>query len=222
MGETSAGSRGEGRKLLSIKQPCELLGLSRSTGNEWAQAGTFPGLVKLDGHRMPVRPAGADRVCVAMLRARVTDYQVGGGPKRVGTITLREQLDPQTWQQAFFSTNRTETIRGISSPLGFCALALLIVEGFLFGAGAVFPLNEDVRLVLIFIGVALFLVVFATVIFLVVQHPEKLVFTERSHLAAAAMRYGSKELPMSENELRALPAAEAPSPLAVLPAPHQR
>ena len=81
------------------------------------------------------------------------------------------------------SSVRFKAIQAIHSPLGFFALALLIVESFLVGAGAWFDLSSEWRIVAMGVGVLLFLIVFGAVVGLVVCYPKNLVFSEESHLA---------------------------------------
>lgn len=106
---------------------------------------------------------------------------------------------------------RTRAVQAIHSPLGFFVLALLIVEGFLFGAGTAFDLSQPWKLTAIGIGVLLFLLVFGTVVWLVVKHPKNLVFGEESHVQFEAMKmYGSEDRVLTGRNLGALPSEPAP------------
>jgi len=110
--------------------------------------------------------------------------------------------------------SRSKIVGAVRSPLGFFTLALLIVEGFLLGAGAFFELDRPMRITLIWVGIGLFLVVFAAVYRLVVKYPKNLVFTEESHIQFAAMKvYGESRAPVTGLELVAKAASAA------LPAP---
>lgn len=94
-------------------------------------------------------------------------------------------------------SQRSRLISAAHSPLGFCVLALLIVEAFLWGAGVWFGLSEIYKLGALGVGVLLFLIVFVTVVWLVVKHPKNLVFGEESHVQYEAMRvYASKNNPL--------------------------
>ena len=90
---------------------------------------------------------------------------------------------------------RSRTIPAVHSPLGFCVLALLIVEFFLWG-GTRFNLSEPWRIAAIGVGVLLFLLVFGVVVWLVIRYPENLVFREESQLQYTAMkRFGTPTHP---------------------------
>jgi hypothetical protein len=106
---------------------------------------------------------------------------------------------------------RSQVVGGMRSPLGFFALALLIVEGFLLGAGAFFQLAPVWRLVAIGAGVLLFLFVFIAVLWLVVKHPMNLVFSEQSHLLLQKM-YGDSARPLTGAALAEIPPVEPPEP----------
>jgi hypothetical protein len=114
-------------------------------------------------------------------------------------------------------SKRTKVISAAHSPLGFCVLALLIVEAFLTGAGIMFGLSEIYKIAALGVGVVLFLVVFFTVVWLVVKHPQKLVFGEESHMQYAAMRiYGSESNRVTGSDLEEMPQVSAPPPRAQL------
>ena len=99
---------------------------------------------------------------------------------------------------------REKIISGIGTPLGFFVLALFIVEGFLWGAGSAFDLPVEVRIYALWIGVALFVLVLAIVVALVIFFPQNLVFSEKSHLHAMAI-YGAKGKPISEISMNGQP-----------------
>ena len=112
---------------------------------------------------------------------------------------------------ASYVSMRTKAVQAVHSPLGFFVLALLIVEGFLFGTGTWFGLSEPWKLAAIGIGVLLFLGVFGTVVWLVVRHPQNLVFSEESHVQFEAMKmYGSENHVLTGRSLGALPSEPAP------------
>lgn len=68
----------------------------------------------------------------------------------------------------------------ITSPLGFFVFALLVVEAFL--GISLYHLDGDDRLTVVWIGMGMFLVVFATVAFFVWHNPEHLTYDKESHL----------------------------------------
>jgi high-affinity Fe2+/Pb2+ permease len=107
---------------------------------------------------------------------------------------------------------RSKVLQTVHSPLGFFVLALLIVEVFLFGSGMWFGLPDYWKLVAIGVGVLLFLVVFLAVFWLVVRHPQNLVFSEESHVQFAAMIYGHEAQAISRQDLEALPPQQTPNP----------
>ena len=115
------------------------------------------------------------------------------------------------------SSVRFKAIQAIHSPLGFFALALLIVESFLVGAGAWFVmgvgLSSEWRIVAMGVGVLLFLIVFGAVVGLVVCYPKNLVFSEESHLQYDRMQiFGTKERAITGRTLTALEDEVAPPP----------
>ena len=111
------------------------------------------------------------------------------------------------------SSVRFKAIQAIHSPLGFFALALLIVESFLVGAGAWFDLSSEWRIVAMGVGVLLFLIVFGAVVGLVVCYPKNLVFSEESHLQYDRMQiFGTKERAITGRTLTALEDEVAPPP----------
>jgi hypothetical protein len=107
---------------------------------------------------------------------------------------------------------RARIVKETRSPLGFCVLALLIVEAFLVGAGTLFALPDVWKIIALGVGVLLFLVVFATVVWLVVKYPQNLVFSEESHVQYAAMQlYGTESKALTSNALLGLSSTTAPS-----------
>lgn len=110
-------------------------------------------------------------------------------------------------------SSRSRVVNAAHSPLGFFILALLIVETFLLGAGIWFGLPDIWKITAIGIGILLFLVVFWTVVWLVVAHPQNLVFGEESHVQFAAMRmFGNESARLTRSDLQAIPKQEAPEP----------
>ena len=100
---------------------------------------------------------------------------------------------------------RTRAVQAVHSPLGFCVLALTVVEAFLLGAGIWFDLDNQWKLTALAVGVLLFLIVFGTVIFLVVKYPQNLVFSEESHIQYAAIKmFGSETKSITGKDLEAL------------------
>jgi hypothetical protein len=122
-----------------------------------------------------------------------------------------EPISPSHPQHLHYSTSRSQIVGTIRSPLGFFALALLIVEAFLLGAGVFFQISPELRVVMIIVGIFLFLLVFGVVCWLVVRHPTNLVFSESSHVEYEAMRiFGSNTNPITGNALKVIPAVNAP------------
>lgn len=101
---------------------------------------------------------------------------------------------------------RARILQTVHSPLGFFVLSLLIVEVFLLGAGIWFNLSDVWKIAALSVGVVLFLVVFFTVVYLVVKHPQNLVFSEESHVQFAAMQmFGTESQHVTGKILEALP-----------------
>jgi len=88
-----------------------------------------------------------------------------------------------------------------------------------------FGLSEIYKIAALGVGVVLFVLVFFTVVWLVVKHPQKLVFGEESHINYALMqqRFGSDQQSVSaENLIQMIPTAPpstANQPAAELPPP---
>lgn len=111
-------------------------------------------------------------------------------------------------------SSRSRIVSAAHSPLGFCVLALLIVEVFLLGAGIWFDLPQAWKIVAIATGIFLFLVVFFTVVWLVVRYPQNLVFSEESHVQYAAMQiFGNESSRLTGSDLDKLPKQGAPQSL---------
>ncbi|WP_434715534.1 hypothetical protein [Paraburkholderia sp. A3RO-2L] len=94
------------------------------------------------------------------------------------------------------TAKRAKLVSAAHSPLGFCVLALLIVEAFIWGAGVWFGLPMAIKIAALAVGVLLFVGVFATVVWLVVKYPKNLVFSEESHVRVEELRVQrSKDIP---------------------------
>jgi hypothetical protein len=106
---------------------------------------------------------------------------------------------------------RGKIISYVKSPLGFYTLALLIVESFLLGTGALFGLSETMKITALFVGVFLFLGVVVTVTALVIKFPQLLVFSEESHLEWEYMHvFGDSSHPMPDRIITVPKATEQP------------
>ena len=114
-------------------------------------------------------------------------------------------------EAASFISMRSRAVRAVHSPLGFFVLALLIVETFLFGTGTWFGLPEPWKIAAIGVGVLLFLIVFFTVAWLVVAHPQNLVFSEESHVQAMRI-FGTESHLITGRDLDALQPESTPHP----------
>ena len=113
-------------------------------------------------------------------------------------------------------------MRSVRSPLGFFVLALLIVEGLILGAGTLFGLPMEWKLVALGVGILLFLIVFSTVVWLVVKHPRNLVFSEASYVQFAALVFGEKGHPITGPQLEGMRPQDPPNPpVGQLEAPNQ-
>jgi len=98
-----------------------------------------------------------------------------------------------------------QVVRYVRNPLGFFALALLLLYLFLLAAGAVFNVGEAVRVALIVVGVVAFVLVIASVVWLTARHPTGLVFGEETQLRYQQLIYGSNEDPLPRPVLEAMP-----------------
>ena len=121
---------------------------------------------------------------------------------------MDEEKEPQ-WRNV--GGKRRKIISYVKSPLGFFALALLIVESFLFGGGKWFDLSETMRIVTIGTGVVLFLVVIGVVTMLAVKYPQALVFSEHSHLEWEYMHvFGDNSRPFPDRTIIVQKGIEPP------------
>lgn len=75
---------------------------------------------------------------------------------------------------------RTDTIRSVTSPLGFFVLALLIIETFL--GVALVKGQPELQQTALFLGVAMFFAVLVVVFVLVWQKPLNLIFDQDTSL----------------------------------------
>ena len=92
---------------------------------------------------------------------------------------------------------RVDIIQAITSPLGFFALSLLIVEGFLTIVLVFSDLDAQSKYYGMFIGSALFILVVIGVFLLVWFKPTNLTFGEKSHLQVLEMQksWGTSDKP---------------------------
>lgn len=106
---------------------------------------------------------------------------------------------------------RTNLISVITSPLGFFALSLLIVEGFLTIVLIFSNLEAEGKFYGMLIGAGLFILVVGGVWYLVKNDPKNLTFGERSHLEEERMRnYGTAEQPKSKRDIKQEQPTEDP------------
>jgi hypothetical protein len=104
----------------------------------------------------------------------------------------------------------------ITSPLGFFALALLIVEGFL-GISMFADIGSDAKFWGMCIGAALFVFVVLGVMVLVWCKPTHLTFSEKSHLQAQLQElqrqraWGTSDQPVTKSTIEGEPRSEAPA-----------
>lgn len=102
---------------------------------------------------------------------------------------------------------RTTLVSVITTPLGFFALSLLIVEGFLgiilIGSG----LGASQKFWGLWVGAGLFLIVVIVVSVLVWQKPENLTFGEASYIEKQKL-LGDPSNQLTEKELQAEPKVE--------------
>jgi hypothetical protein len=74
-----------------------------------------------------------------------------------------------------------------------------------------FGLSDSWKIAAILVGVALFVMVFVTVIWLVVKYPQNLVFSEESHVQVAAMQaYGSDSHLLVQEHVKILAPQQSP------------
>lgn len=89
--------------------------------------------------------------------------------------------------------DRSDLVRVVTAPLGFFALSLLIVEGFL-GIVLIFSgLDPIYKFYGMIIGSGLFALVVLGVWILVLIKPTSLTFGEQSHLEHEKMNFGTEK-----------------------------
>ncbi|MCK5022055.1 MAG: hypothetical protein KAR54_02305 [Candidatus Pacebacteria bacterium] len=105
---------------------------------------------------------------------------------------------------------RVSILKTINSPLGFFALSLLTVEGFL-GIVLIYSgLTPNGKLLGMLIGAGLFVLVVTIVFLLVWNKPKNLTFGEEGHLADEGKLYGENEpgkveVLLTESEMKSVP-----------------
>jgi uncharacterized membrane protein (DUF485 family) len=101
-------------------------------------------------------------------------------------------------KNAKFSGLRAETIRAVSTPLGFYVLSLLIVEATIGLVLTAAKLSEDHVWRGFFVAIGLFLLVFIVVTILVIWFPKNLLFGKEEHsnpaLEPSALRDAIEEI----------------------------
>lgn len=112
------------------------------------------------------------------------------------------------------STNEKKVgiVQAITSPLGFFALALLIVEAFLSTVLIFSNLDSDSKFWGMLIGAALFVVVIVFVFLLVWFKPKYLTYGENSHLHEAEMEnnWGTSDDPEAREQVeKEIPVEQA-------------
>lgn len=96
----------------------------------------------------------------------------------------------------------SDLIHAITAPLGFFALSLLIVEGFLTIALVGSDLAPDNKFIGMIIGAGLFILVVVGVLALVWFKPENLTFGENSHLKKLEMeKWGNSDKPGTKSKV---------------------
>jgi hypothetical protein len=104
-------------------------------------------------------------------------------------------------------------IEAVCSPLGFYALALLIVEGFLALVLTFANLSDTAREYGMWAGISLFLLVFIVVSLLSWFKPQNLTFAEHGHLVHnGKIPYGTEKEQVQREELDKATKLEAPKP----------
>ena len=97
---------------------------------------------------------------------------------------------------------RTKLIGGITTPLGFYVLALLIVESFLAAIPILAELETSERMTCVYLGVGMFFLVIVVVTALVWWKPGNLTFDKEAHLVdRGKMAYGSDEGTVTPEEI---------------------
>ena len=104
------------------------------------------------------------------------------------------------------NSDRASLIKVITSPLGFFALSLLIVEGFLTISLIFSKITDIAKLVGMLIGAGLFVLVVLLVYNLVKKYPENLTFGELSHIEKAklAKNFGTSEAPVEKSAVQTI------------------
>lgn len=97
--------------------------------------------------------------------------------------------------------SKRDIIEVVNTPLGFFVLALLIVESLLGSTFFSDSFSDDNKMICIWIGVALFVVVVLIVLLLVWQKPENLTFDNRSHLMSKGI-FGTSDDPLTEKNVK--------------------
>ena len=101
-------------------------------------------------------------------------------------------------KSAKFSGLRSETIRAVSTPLGFYVLSLLIVEATIGLVLTASKLSENHVWWGFFVAIGLFLLVFIAVTVLVIWFPKNLLFGKEEHsnpaLEPSALRDAIEEI----------------------------
>jgi hypothetical protein len=100
---------------------------------------------------------------------------------------------------------RASLVSVITTPLGFFALSLLIVEGFL-GITLIGPAAELQRFWGMMIGAALFLIVVTLVTLLVWRKPQNLTFSGGEHIQHDKMALGDQDTSLSTRDTSTSPA----------------
>ena len=96
--------------------------------------------------------------------------------------------------------NRSNLVSVITAPLGFFALSLLIVEGFLTIVMVFSDVSAEAKFYGMMIGAGLFFLVVLGVWFLVLLKPTNLTFGEQSHLEHEKM-FGTEREVLTQEEV---------------------
>jgi len=104
---------------------------------------------------------------------------------------------------------KSSVIESVTKPLGFFVLALLIVETFLATVLIFSGIKEENKMIGLWIGISLFVVIIMVVSILVWFKPRNLMYDQFGHLAdSGKILYGSPENPMNLKTLNSLPQSE--------------
>jgi len=110
---------------------------------------------------------------------------------------------------------KSNIIKAITAPLGFFALSLLIVEGFLgITLGLVKTENQYFYFTGMIIGATLFLIVVLIVWHLVLRHPKNIVLAGKDYTEIEKIRSENKDNQLKEMDLKVggtLPGAKVPA-----------